>query len=467
VFDFVLRHVRSSALPKIVMRIRSQNRLAKRSVYVYNQNPRFGRHSITVISLMWILIVGGCRNNPATSSLGKDFVESQTKVSLIDTFSVSLSTVIFDRVVTSGEGCILIGNYHDDVYGTVTSNSYFQVGVPESYDVQSGDIYDSLHLVLQYNKHFFGDTTKSQRIVVNHLTQNIVYDDQGAISSNASFTFDPSPVGSVIYTPRPNGSTDTLTIKIDDAIGLDLFRKLTENSEIMTDNTLFRDYFHGLVLRADEHYEGSIVGFTTIKQKAKLVLFSRMATSLAENDIAFGLEDSARQFNNIVHDFNSTKLRSLTQQRYQLSSSVTGGLSFLQGGIGLAIRVDFPSFQEALLFKRMTILAAQLSITPEKNSYDKFDLPSALVLYETDGANRLGNGVASSSLVVDKLYEEETAYTFDVTSFLKSEVANSYVDPEKGLLITPSTSDQTNGFSRMIADAHGKNTKLRIYYLSY
>jgi hypothetical protein len=258
-----------------------------------------------------------------------------------------------------------------------------------------------------------------------------------------------------------------LTIKIDDAIGLDLFRKLTENSEIMSDNTLFRDYFHGLVLRADEHYEGSIVGFTTINQEAKLVLFTRTATTLEENDIVFGLEDSTRQFNNIVHDFSSTKLQSLNQQRYQLSSSVTGGLSFLQGGIGLAIRVDLHSFQEALLFKRMTILAAQLSITPEKNSYDKFDLPPALVLYETDGANRPGNGVAGSSLGVDKLYEEETAYTFDVTNFLKSEVANSYVDPEKGLLITLSTSDQTNGFGRMIADAHGKNTKLRIYYLSY
>jgi len=192
-----------------------------------------------------------------------------------------------------------------------------------------------------------------------------------------------------------------------------------------------------------------------------------MATSLEENDIVFGLEDPTRQFNNIVHDFKSTKLQSLTQQRYRLSSSLTGGLSFLQGGSGLAIRVDFPSFQEALLLKRMTILAAQLSISPEKNSYDKFDLPSGLILHETDGANRLGNGVASSSLVVDKLYEEETAYTFDVTSFLKSELANSYVDPEKGLLITLSTSDQSNSFGRLIADAHGKNTKLRIYYLSY
>jgi hypothetical protein len=444
-----------------------EDRLAKKSVFVCSQRLRLGRSAIFVLSLMGGLFVPGCKNNPESYSLGKEFVESQTAVSLIDTFSVSLSTVIFDRVVTSGQGCILIGKYHDDIYGTVTSNSYFQVGVPESYDVQSDDIYDSLHFVLQYNKYFFGDTTKSQRIVVNHLTQNIVFDDQGAIASNASFTFDPSPVGSIIYTPRPNGSTDTLTIKIDDTIGLDLFRKLAENSEIMTDNTLFRDYFHGLVLRADENYEGSIVGFTTIKQEAKLVLFTRKATSLEENDIVFGLEDSTRQFNNVVHDFNSTNLRPLTQQRYQLSSSLTGGLSFLQGGIGLAIRVDFPSFQEALLFKGMTILAAQLSIFPEKNSYDKFDLPSGLILYESDGANRLGNGVATSSLVVDELYEEETAYTFDVTSFLKSELANSYVDPEKGLLITLSTSDQSNSFGRMIADAHGKNTKLRIYYLSY
>jgi hypothetical protein len=465
--NFVLGHDRSSALSKVVMCTYRQDRLAKKTVYVSSQKPRFRRSMIAVLWLMWVLFVSGCKNNPESSSLGKEFVESQTTVSLIDTFSVSLSTVIFDKVVTSGGGCILIGNYHDDIFGTITCDSYFQLGVPESYDVQSNDIYDSLHLVLQYNKNFFGDTTKSQRIVVNQLTQNIVFDDEGVITSNASFTFDPNAVGSIVYIPRPKGSTDTLAIRIDDAIGLDLFGKLEENSEIMTDNTLFRDYFHGLVLRADEDYEGSIVGFTTSKQEAKLVLFTRKATSLEENDIVFGLEDYARQFNNIVHDFKSTKLQSLTQQRYRLSSSLTGGLSFLQGGIGLAIRVDFPSFQEALLFKGMTMLAAQLSIFPEKNSYDKFDLPSGLALYESDGANRLGKAVASSSLVVDELYEEETAYTFDVTQYLKSELADSYVDPEKGLLITLSTSDQCNGFSRMIADARGKNTKLRIYYLSY
>jgi hypothetical protein len=467
VLDFVFRLVRSSALWRAAMCCDRQHRLIKDMVCAYSQGLRFDRSAIAVLLLTWVVFVTGCRNNPESSSLGKDFVESQTAVSLIDTFSVSLSTVILDRVVTSGEGSILVGSYHDDIYGTVTSNSYFQLGIPESYDVQSDDIYDSLHLVLQYNKYSFGDTTKNERIVVNHLTQNIVFDDQGAIASNASFTFDPNPVGSIIYTPRPNGSTDTLTIKIDDAIGRDLFRKLADNSEILNDNALFRDYFHGLVLRADENYDGSIVGFTTVKQEAKLVLFTRMATSLAENNIVFGLEDSTRQFNNIVHDFNSTKLQSLTQQRYQLSSSSTGSLSFLQGGVGLAIRVDFPSFQEALLFKRMTILAAQLSIYPERNSYDKFDLPSGLIVYETDGANRLGNAVAASSLVVDKLYEEETAYTFDVTSVLKSELADSYVDPEKGLLIMLSTNDQSNSFNRMIADAHGKNTDLRIYYLSY
>jgi hypothetical protein len=466
-FDFGLRHVRGSALTKVVICADSQDRLAKKFVYAYSQKLRFDRCAIAVLSLMWVLFVAGCKNNPESSGLGKEFVESQTAVSLIDTFSVSLSTVIFDKVVTSGGGCILIGNYHDDIFGTITCDSYFQLGVPESYDVQSDDIYDSLLLVLQYNQYCFGDTTKSQRITVNRLTQSIVFDDDGVITSNTSFAFDPNPVGSIIYAPRPNGSTGTLAIRIDDASGLDLFRKLAENSEIMTDNTLFRDYFHGLVLRTDENYEGSIVGFTTSKQEARLVLFTRKAKSLEENDIAFGLEDSTRQFNNIVHDFKSTQLQSLTQQRYRLSSNLTGGLSFLQGAIGLAIRVDFPSFQETLLFKRMMILAAQLSIFPQKNSYDKFDLPSRLILYEADGANRLGDGVASSSLVVDKLYEEETAYTFDVTSFLKSELANSYVDPEKGLLIALSTNDQSNSLGRMIADAHGKNTKLRIYYLSY
>ena len=259
----------------------------------------------------------------------------------------------------------------------------------------------------------------------------------------------------------------TLYIKISDNIGLDLFSKLRDNSSIVTDNESFINYFHGLVLKGDDNYEGAIIGFNAYD--AGLILYTTRVTETIETiKYEFILEDSTRQFNNIDHDFSSTQLNTLVEQRKDLSTSETGGLSYLQGGIGLVIRVDFPSLQEILLLERGTIVKAQLSISPFRNSYNNFDLPPELALYESDKLNKKNNLLYSSStLTIDELYNEETTYLFDITDYLVDEIADSYVDPDKGLLITLPSDDQETSFNRLVVDAQNQNTKLKVYYLSY
>ena len=363
---------------------------------------------------------------------------------------------------------MLIGNYRDDIFGKITSNSYFQIGKPASFDVQNDDIYDSLNLVLLYNKYYFGDTTQCQKISVHQLTENIEFDDDDIITSETSFNYNPNPIGSIIYTPEPNSPIDTLVIKISDYIGFDLFTKLREDSKILTNNESFINYFHGLVLVADDAYEGSIIGFNVNNDDLKLILYaSRMEYTSETISCEFAVYDSTKQFNNILHDFTSTQLNPLVKQRYELSSAETGGLSFLQGGIGLVVKVDFPSLQEILLLDRSIIVKAQLSISPLQNIYDDFDLPSVLIIYESDKLNRVQDGVASSTLTIDEFYNEETAYFFDITEYLNDELADSYVDLEKGLLITLPSNYLKAGFYRLIIDAQNQNTKLKINYLSY
>jgi hypothetical protein len=149
------------------------------------------------------LFFNACQKNPGEFTVGKEFIESQTELTLIDTFSVSLSTVILDTVITSGTGSLLIGNYRDEVFGKTTSHSYFQIGIPGNVDVENDDIYDSLKLVIKYNGYSFGDTTKNQKILVHHLTEKIEFDDGNAITSKTSFGYNPQPIGSIIYTPGP------------------------------------------------------------------------------------------------------------------------------------------------------------------------------------------------------------------------------------------------------------------------
>jgi hypothetical protein len=261
--------------------------------------------------MLTILFLHGCSESPGEHTLGEDFVESQTDIALIDTFSVELSTVILDTVVTSGTGNLLVGTYQDDIVGKITSHSYFQIGSPDSLDdigVRDDDEYDSLSLIIRYNNYSFGDTTQMQRIMVHQLNENIEFVREDIITGKTSFSYGFDPIGSVLYTPVPNSSIDTLEIRISDRVGLDLFAKLRDNSETVSNSESFINYFHGLVLVPDDMYGGVIVGFSATENDVRLILHTSRTRETAE------------------------KIR-YTFQRNELSENEIGGLAFLQGGI--------------------------------------------------------------------------------------------------------------------------------------
>lgn len=426
---------------------------------------------VAILIFVMSLFFNACNKNPGDFTLGEEYIESQTDLALIDTFSVALSTVLMDTVETSGTYKMLVGNYRDDIIGKITSNSYFQIGIPGSFDVDDDATYDSLRLAIIYNSYSFGDTTANQKISVHQLTENIEFDYDDIITGETTFDYNPEPIGSIVYTPKPNGSNDTLFIKLSDAIGWDLFTKLRDNSEILTDSESFRNYFHGLVLVADEAYEGAIVGFYAYEEDVQLILYTNgLSSTEDEINYEFNMVNISKQFNNITHDFTSTQLNSLIERRDELPNSKSSGLSFLHGGIGLVLKAELPSLDEILLYDRGLIAKAQLTISPLKNSYDDFELPSSLIIYKSDKLNRIsggGSSIASSELTIDELYNEETAYTFDITDYINDEISDNYIDSEEGLLITLPLDDLQSTFERLVIDAQNHKAQFKIYYLSY
>jgi hypothetical protein len=417
--------------------------------------------------LLVLLVIGGCQEDPESSSLGKEYVNSQTRVGLIDTFAVTLSTVIMDTVETSGTGSMLVGSYRDGVFGSVTSESYLQIGVPESFEVGSDDVYDSLRLVLTYSTYAFGDTAQPQRLLVHKLTGEIEYEYDYSITSGASFGYDAAPLGALTYAPAPHSENTMIAIPMSDQLGRDLFSRLADESETVTDNDLFRTVLPGLVIREDPSYAGNIIGFFGGPSTVRLVLYTRKAETHEENPVTFALQDSSKQFNHIVHDFAGTPLAGLVRQRHALPAGDAGGRAFVQGGTGLAIRVEFPSLSEVLTAGRRTLLAAKLTFAPQVGTYTVSTLPTQLYLHQSDDVNTFGSTVTSSALTVDEMYGEGTVYSFDITSYLREEFADSYIDPGAGLLITLPSSSLYTQCMRLVGDAHSRNLKLSLYFLSY
>jgi len=411
-----------------------------------------------------------CEDDSGNYTLGERFIESQTAITLIDTFSVSLSTVILDELETFGKEKILIGNYDDNYLGRIVCRSYFKIGVPTRINFDQNDTYDSLNLIIKYNGSFWGDTTNNQIINVYQLSENIDFNEEGILTNRSTFNYNPNPIGTITYTPEPTSDEDSLLIKINDNIGLDLFTKLKDGSDEVDDNDRFVDYFHGLVLIADDTYEGVVVGFDATANDAKLVLHT---TRSAEHEIEeieheFGMYDSTKQFNQIIYDLSSTQLSSLTEQRYELPSANSNGLAFLQNGIGLLIRVDFPSLSNILMFEQGTIVKAELELLLEKTD-DYPDVSSNIYLYKTNMINALQNLVASSSkTTTGGSYEEVTIYSFDITDYLNGELNDFHFDTETdGLLLSFLSSRLGSSLERLIIDNNSPKTKLKLYYLTY
>ena len=416
-----------------------------------------------------LLFITACVENSEEPTLGEEYIDSQTNLISVDSFTVDFSTIIFDALITSNSGTILVGNYSDDVFGKISSKSYFQLDIPSYYDIETIDRYDSLQLVLNYGSYSFGDTTKTQKLYVHQLREKLEYEEGVIIHSNVSLDYNPTPIGSIEFKPEDRNSADTLAIKIDDEIGLDLFTKLRDNNESISSIDNFISYFYGLVLVADEESNSNITAFIATDDMVKMRLFTTRET-LPEVELFydFDLYDDTKQFNEITHDFTSTPLSSLVEQETPLPSSETDGLVYLQGGTGVAIKVKFPTISDLLLYERGAIIDAKLFITPKENSYGTIPLPEELATYTADIFNRVDESIGSSSLDVDELYQENTVYTFDLTSYINERVEAGYFDPTDSIIITLSTDDALGTtFNRLIVDMKNLKTKLRIYYLTY
>ncbi|MBN2762151.1 MAG: DUF4270 family protein, partial [Bacteroidales bacterium] len=118
-------------------------------------------------------------NDENEFTLGDDFVESSTHLSIVDTFSVEMSTVIQDSVPTSATGAMLVGKYQDTVFGSISCISYCQIGLPSTISLGEDDIYDSIVLVLEYSKYFFGDTNSLAELSIHQLNESIELHDNG------------------------------------------------------------------------------------------------------------------------------------------------------------------------------------------------------------------------------------------------------------------------------------------------
>jgi hypothetical protein len=435
-----------------------------------NQNRSVLMKYINImITLFQILVIVSCTGKDDFTT-GDNFIEEKTRLSVIDTFEVEMSTVLLDSLSTSGTEIALVGNYHDNYFGSLNSVAYFRPGF-KSFKPDETFIFDSASVALVYSGDSYGDTTALMSVSIYQLDEPITLDDDNYLYNNSGFDFSSNIIGSRAFYPEPH-SADTLFISAN-SFGENLFALYMDKDDNVTSSDLFLKFLKGFVLKSD--FGNSVIGFKSDASQTFLKIYYHLnnETSTESSEIIpFGLV--TYQFNSVHCDYADSELAKFKTDNSELSSEETGNKVFMQAIVGFLPKIKFPTLQNITLENRWRILKAELVLEPVWQSGDLFPLPEKFCLYMTDKYNNLGNALTEndgsviySTLATDDLFNENTRYTIDITRFINDELSDGYFDSNDGLLIGLTESEMNKTLTRLMVECKESSVKLRLYYLTY
>jgi hypothetical protein len=434
------------------------------------------------LSILILLAFFSCNQDNQSFDIGGKYVNVQTDLRYIDTLSVNSFTVKLDSLRTSGlpdgEGAIVVGKYHDPEIGDVSSSSYFKLLLPDTRTVPNTSVFDSLVLIMVDNDYSIGDTLQPMTIHVHRVEQTIRVREDNYLYNTSKFTYATEPLGSRTFMPRPKNSLrDTVSVRLSDALGNELLSLFLDKDDriLQLDNWL--SYFKGLTIQSDAS-DAAIVGFKTTSVMPVMRLYYHYVDFSSVSQFRdFGLFAYAiNQFNHF--EITNPVINLPVDQKDKLPAKNTNKQSYIQAGTGTVTRLDIPYLKNLRgMHENMRVLRADLILEPVRNTYTTLQLPSKISLFQSDKFNRFGSPVLNANtgstlvgtLVIDRVYQEETSYTFDVTGFIQSKIAEA-TDDIPALLITITPNDIYSSAERLILGSQinsDSKVKLKVYYMNY
>ncbi|MDX9883869.1 MAG: DUF4270 family protein [Prolixibacteraceae bacterium] len=437
-------------------------------------------HKIFSVALLLLTIISCNDSNDFDSTtIGDDFIKSETTIAIIDTFTVRLSTFIDDSIVTSNTSVGLVGNYTDEDLGIVRAKSFYQLGISTgTYSMDIRDKFDSLTITMRYSGVSFGDTTKLQKINVYRLTQELKARSDGSLYNISSVPHEAEPIGSITIKPQPKNDKN-LIIRLNDAWGQELFDSIQNKSGTILTEEKFLQYLPGLAI-GSETDDGSVLTFSLADSLFYMTVHaSRFEYDLIETDFVFPMINANLQFNQIKSDRAGTNSALIADSNHsKVYSEQTANRSFSQGGIGMYTRIEFPGVGGVLkMDQKRFLMKAELILKPVFRSYEEVPLPDNIYLYESNRTNEVvapllnsDNEPLTPKFVLDDIYYEDTYYMFDITTFITSELSDGHFDVEHALLVNILKSKMGSSLERIILSDSSKSKYkpvLKLYYVFY
>jgi hypothetical protein len=130
--------------------------------------------------------------------------------------------------------------------------------------------------------------------------------------------------------------------------------------------------------------------------------------------------------------------------------------------------------------EKVTVLKAELILKPVEATYINSQLSAIINYYAINKKNQIvGSYTGSNSqtagmgtlVLTDPIYNENTNYSIDITSYILDQLAGKYYEPGKsGLLFIYKTPSYASGVTRIVLGGGRHSTqkaRLKLYLLRY
>lgn len=444
------------------------------------------------MNYLLILIIGvllfSC-NSKGNFDVGEDLIDTQSGITIIDTFQVKLSSVVLDSLPTSGTTRLLCGKYSTPLTGSTELIPYFNFDMGEKFkSITEDDILDSITIKLGYSDYYIGDTTQLQVFNLYRLTTELDFIDNGVtdnyIYNKNSFPHEEVSLGSISFYPRV--SEDSIEFRLDDAFAQNLINLMLNDSKEVESNEKFNEYLKGFVLKSATDSK-SVLSFKGDTSGVKLNIYTRLIApgESLEKKYVLPLAAVKTHYNQAVSDRTGTDFAGLRIQDEEVLARNSSDRSFICGGAGIVSRIEFPSLDNIFLYNDRVMIKAQLVLIPALENDVDF-LPQTLTFYESDKHNKMLSQLTASSgsqtvpvqAALQKRDRDQYPdinnlyYSVDITQYLTSKFAGNFYDTDKGLLISVPVTDLQTRADLLILNGEYVDVKtykpqLQLYFLKY
>ena len=388
--------------------------------------------------------------------IGEDLIdEDNTQVQEIDSLSVESANLLLDSIYTTNGTRLLAGAYHDPYLGNISAQCFFNTDTLGQFSLDDDDDlrFDSLSLSLRHD-YEYPATDHLQRLAVYTLETELEDETFYFNDSPAPGTF--NKIGSASFNTRTTRSK-RFNIRLPDALGQSLFKVAKGQDDLLLENVL-----NGLALMQEGDNEGqSVMGFPSDSVYVRLYYHNQKTDEAGEVKIRL---KPGRRFNRITSDRSKTAISKLAQQGIPLSSSQSNHQTYIQAGVGICTKLDFPTLRSIRQNRNISVNLAYLDIQPLKTSYQGSDLSPLenIYVYSPTHKNTLAETYWSSSDInpvsvrrtVDPLTGNSN-FRIYLTDYVHDILHQDGDDYEGIMLYTPAFSTGINEVGRLVLPSQG------------